>query len=152
MAPPNISFTVSLATTDIAAAERFGTALGFEVNACYDAKTTLHLKHGDSFSIFYGTHSVFGKFLPSGREIACTKTSHETIVTLMVNSREEVDALIKKGLEAGGTPGPIMIPESCAGGLYTRSMEDPDGHLYEVAYYDEETTAEAAARGGKKDE
>ncbi|PGH31433.1 hypothetical protein GX50_05787 [[Emmonsia] crescens] len=152
MAPPKMTFTISLPTTDVAAAKRFGTALGFEANACFDAERTLHLKYDESFSIFYGTHPVFSKFLPSGREIASTKTGHEAIVTLSVNSKEEVDELVKKGLEAGGKPGPNMIPEECAGGaLYSRSMEDPDGHLYEILYYNEEAAAGTAC-DGKKDE
>ncbi|OJD24675.1 hypothetical protein ACJ73_03963 [Blastomyces percursus] len=153
MAPPKMTFTISLATADIEAAKRFGAALGFTVQACYDADTTLHLKYDDSFGIFYGTHSVFGKFLPAGREVASTKAAHEVIVTLSVNSREEVDTLIQKGLEAGGKPGPNMIPEECAGpALYSRSMEDPDGHLYEIVFYDEKAAADGAPCGFKKEE
>ncbi|OAX79649.1 hypothetical protein ACJ72_06026 [Emergomyces africanus] len=153
MAPQKRTFTICFPTADINAARRFGLALGFEAGACFDLETTLHLKYDDSLAIFYGTHSVFSKFLPSGREISSTKTGHEVIVTLTANSREEVDDLIKKGLEAGGKPGPNMVPEEYADTVYSRSMEDPDGHLYEVVYSDEAAAAAAESVGaGKKDE
>ncbi|EEQ87905.2 uncharacterized protein BDCG_03025 [Blastomyces dermatitidis ER-3] len=153
MAPPKMSFAISLATTDIEATKRFGTALGFTVQACYDADTTLRLKYDDSFGIFYATHSVISKFLPAGREIASTKVAHEVIVTLSVNSKEQVDTMIQNGLAAGGKEGPNMVPEECAGAaLYSRSIEDPDGHLYEILFYDSQAAALEGPCSFKKEE
>ncbi|OJD14990.1 hypothetical protein AJ78_04712 [Emergomyces pasteurianus Ep9510] len=151
MAPPKKTFTISLPTSDLAAAKRFGVALGFEASACFDVETTLILKCSETFSIFYGAHSVFGKFLPSGRQIASSKDGHEVIVTLTATSKEGVDDLIRKGIEAGGKPGPNMIPEEYAESVYSRSMEDPDGHLYEVVYFDEEAAAGSACAGKKEE-
>ncbi|PGH14020.1 hypothetical protein AJ79_03289 [Helicocarpus griseus UAMH5409] len=136
MASQKRSFMISLPTTDITAAIRFGTALGFKPNQAPE-DTTVHFECNESFGIFYSTHPVFGKWLPSGREVVSAKTANEVVLTVSVSSKEEVDALVERGIEAGGKRGPNMVPEggSGCGYIYSRSVEDPDGHLFEIIHH-----------------
>ena len=50
-------------------------------------------------------------------------------MALSAESREEVDRMIKKALDAGGGEG--REPQD-HGWMYGRSFEDIDGHLWEV--------------------
>ncbi|KAK2770955.1 hypothetical protein FQN53_005272 [Emmonsiellopsis sp. PD_33] len=137
MAPPTKRFTITFASADLAASTRFATAIGLKDNgSCGDAGTYANFEYTESASIIYTTHEEFGKWLPPGRQVTSTATSNEMIVTFSVDSKEEVDALVEKGIEAGGKRGPLMVPDENAWGLYSRSVEDPDGHLFEIIYHD----------------
>ncbi|EEH37456.1 hypothetical protein PAAG_07875 [Paracoccidioides lutzii Pb01] len=159
MATQQKSIILTLPAADIAASTRFGTALGFKLGPYSDSKWNVHLEHDQSFSIFYTTHAMFSKWLPKEREIASTKAVHEMIVTISVGSNEEVDALVEKGIAAGGTRGPDMLADGGnACGVeegvkaadhpmpHSKSVLDPDGHLFEVVFFNMETPE------GKKDE
>ena len=131
---PQKVFFINFPSADIEATTRFATALGLTRSKidCSEGKSAM-FGYGDNLQLGYHTHSMFSTWLPSGRTISSTSTV-ETIVTLSVGSRDEVDALIQKGIEAGGKRGPDMVPDGDKWGLYSRSVEDPDGHLFEIIY------------------
>lgn len=129
---------INLPTADIAAATRFGAALGLvkKTEWCNDDKSAF-FEFGDSVYISYHTRPTFSAWLPSGRTISSSSSTTEVIVTLSAESREEVDALIEKGIQAGGKRGPDMVPDMDKYGMYSRSVEDPDGHVFEIIYCEE---------------
>ena len=62
-------------------------------------------------------------------------TSHtEVIIALSADSREGVDGLADKALEVGGSP--ANDPLEMGDFMYSRSFQDPDGHLWEVVWMD----------------
>lgn len=65
------------------------------------------------------------------KEIADTTQSREAILALAVDSRERVDELVDRALEAGGRP---MNDPDDKGNMCVRSFGDPDGHHWEAFY------------------
>jgi predicted lactoylglutathione lyase len=57
----------------------------------------------------------------------------EVLNSLSCDSREEVDQLVTKALEAGGRP---WKPTNDLGHKYGGSFQDPDGHVSEVVWMD----------------
>jgi predicted lactoylglutathione lyase len=141
---PQKTFFINFHSADIDASTRFATALGLtkSKHGCSEGKSAM-FGYGDNLQLGYHGHSMFSSWLPSGKTISSAGTA-ETIVTLSVGSREDVDALIEKGIVAGGKRGPNMVPDGEKWGLYSRSVEDPDGHLFEIIYCEED-----AQEGGK---
>lgn len=68
-----------------------------------------------------------------GTHVNDAHTSAEKLLSVSLASREDVDAWLAKAVEAGGQAGPYVMDEFGATcGLYSRSFEDLDGHLWEV--------------------
>ncbi|HEX7142974.1 MAG TPA: VOC family protein [Nitrososphaeraceae archaeon] len=72
----------------------------------------------------------------TSKEICYTTKDTEVIVALSIESREKVDDMINKVIEAGGKED--REPQD-QGWMYSRSFEDIDGHLWEIIYMDEST-------------
>ncbi len=70
----------------------------------------------------------------TNKEIADTSNNTEAILAISAESREQVDELVNKALEAGGKPANDPIDH---GFMYGWSFQDIDGHLWEVMYMDE---------------
>jgi uncharacterized protein len=68
------------------------------------------------------------------KEICDTSKNTEVIVTLSVESREKVDQMINKAIEAGGRES--REPQD-HGWMYGLSFEDIDAHIWEIIYMDE---------------
>lgn len=68
------------------------------------------------------------------KEIADASKSTEVLISMRVNSREEVDAYVKKAIEAGGK---IYEEPRDDGWMYGWSFADLDGHQWELFYMDE---------------
>ncbi|KAF2181348.1 hypothetical protein K469DRAFT_713776 [Zopfia rhizophila CBS 207.26] len=150
MAPQKRVF-ISLPTADLTAAARFATALGLnkKTDWCSEEKSVF-FEYGESLYLCYHDHTTFSNWLPSGRKISSSSTTTEVIVTLSAGSPEEVDGLIAKGIEAGGKRGPNMVPEMEKYGMHSRSVEDPDGHVFEIIYCEEKPKDEKKGENGEK--
>lgn len=70
----------------------------------------------------------------TSKEIWDPTKDTEVIVALSTESREKVDDMINKVIEAGGKE--AREPQD-QGWIYSRSFEDIDGHLWEIIYMDE---------------
>ena len=81
------------------------------------------------------------------KELVDPTTHTEAILAVSAESREGVDKLADKALQAGGFPANEPLD---MGFMYGRSFHDPDGHLWEVIWMDpsalEQQEAEAARR------
>jgi predicted lactoylglutathione lyase len=67
------------------------------------------------------------------KEISDATKNTEVIVALSADSREKVDEMINKVIEAGGIE--PKEPQD-HGWMYGRSFQDIDGHLWEIFYMD----------------
>ncbi|KAH8127695.1 hypothetical protein LI328DRAFT_130140 [Trichoderma asperelloides] len=77
--------------------------------------------------------SRFGEFIRHGSEIIHAKKVTGAIYTLGVAGRDVVDGLLEKAEKAGGKKDPFKMEEyGKSVGIYTRSFEDLDGHIWEA--------------------
>ncbi|WP_224166054.1 VOC family protein [Arthrobacter sp. StoSoilA2] len=84
------------------------------------------------------THDKFSQF--TDQPIADTRNSVGAIVAISADSREDVDALAARAVEAGGSE---MYDPKDLGFMYSRAFRDLDGHHWEVVWMDQ-----AAAQSG----
>ncbi|MEI4790417.1 VOC family protein [Bacillus sp. FJAT-53060] len=71
----------------------------------------------------------------SEKQLVDARQASEMIISLQVNSREEVDELVEQAIAAGGSP---FKEKHDLDLMYGWSFQDLDGHLWEVFYMDEE--------------
>jgi predicted lactoylglutathione lyase len=69
------------------------------------------------------------------KEAICDATkSTEAIIALSADSREKVDEMMNKVIEAGGIESRDFEDN---GWMYGRSFQDIDGHLWEIGFMEE---------------
>ena len=133
--PP--TFYLNLYTDDPKAALEFFEALDFAHMAAWgDDKTAVLTFPAPNATMALMLHrpSRMKEFIRPGTEVGDARKTTSSIYTIAAQSREEVDAALEKAVGAGGKADPYVIPEHGAQfGLYVRSFEDLDGHLWEVA-------------------
>jgi predicted lactoylglutathione lyase len=66
------------------------------------------------------------------------------LICISADSREDVDGMVTKAIDAGGTADPT--PTQDYGFMYGRSFEDPDGHIWEIMWMDMEAAKVAMAK------
>ncbi|MGX9292199.1 VOC family protein [Bacillus sp. A015] len=71
----------------------------------------------------------------SEKQLVDAKQASEVIISMRVDSREEVDELVEQAIAAGGSP---FKEKQDHDFMYGWSFQDLDGHLWEVFYMDEE--------------
>ncbi|MDR0127061.1 VOC family protein [Bacillus zhangzhouensis] len=71
----------------------------------------------------------------SEKQMVDAKQASEVIISMRVDSREEVDELVEQAIAAGGSP---FKEKQDHDFMYGWSFQDLDGHLWEVFYMDEE--------------
>lgn len=132
------SIFVNLPVSNLEASKNFYTALGYSINPNFTDETAACVVISDTIYAMLLTHAKFSEFTKN--PIADTKSSTAAIVALSAESREAVDAVASKALEAGGTE---TYDAQDHGFMYSRAFKDLDGHHWEVLWMDE-----AAAQSG----
>ena len=122
---------VNLPVKDLQKSIAFFTKLGYTFNQQFtDENATCMIIAEDIYAMLL-VHPFFKTF--TKKEICDTTKNIEAIIALSADNREAVDELVDKALAAGAVePKPI----NDQGFMYTRSFEDPDGHLWEIFYMD----------------
>jgi predicted lactoylglutathione lyase len=154
MAPKKQVF-INLATTSIPASTAFANALGLTYKSdwsCDGSNRSAFFEYDSNFYLCYHDQPTFSTWLFPGRKISDSTSTTEALVTFSAGSREEVDSLIAKGVEAGGKQGPNMVPDAEKYGMYSRSVEDPDGHVFEIIYCEEKPKDGQEGKEGNEDE
>ena len=82
------------------------------------------------------THAKFKSFMPASKEIADSTKFTETLLCISADSKEEIDIMVEAAAKEGGKKDPTTFPEMP--GMYGRTFEDLDGHLWELMYMDVE--------------
>lgn len=122
---------VNLCVKDLKATMAFWTKLGFEFNPQFTDDNAACMVIGpDAFAMLLG-EPFFKTF--TKKEIANTATHTEGMFALAYGSREEVDAVMKIVLEAGGR---AVMPPTDHGFMYGASFYDLDGHHWEPFWMD----------------
>ncbi len=123
---------VNLPAKDLNKSIEFFTKLGFTFNPQFtDKKATCMIIGEDNF-VMLVTKAFFKTFIGS-KEISDASKTTESIIALSSESREKVDEMVNKAIEAGATT--YKDPDDY-GWMYSRAFQDLDGHLWEVLYMD----------------
>lgn len=122
---------INLAVNDIQKSMDFYTAIGFENNPQFSDDTGKCMVWSDSIFVMLLSHEKFSSF--TKKPLADTKTNIAGLFALSVESVEEMDKIMDSGLQAGGTE-----PEELRdyGFMQQRTLEDFDGHTWEVFFMD----------------
>lgn len=133
-----MSIFVNLPVSDLEASKAFYTALGYTINPNFTDDTAACVVFSDTIYAMLLTHAKFSEF--TKQPIADTHNTTAAIVAISADSREDVDALAAKALEAGGSE---TYDAQDLGFMYSRAFRDLDGHHWEVLWMDD-----AAAQSG----
>ncbi len=110
----------------------FFTKLGFTFNPQFTDENATCMIVGEDIFVMLLVEKFFKTF--TKKEICDTAKDTEVIIALSTESREKVDQIINKAIEAGGSES--RAPQDY-GWMYGRSFQDIDGHLWEIIYMDE---------------
>ncbi|MDQ3052470.1 MAG: VOC family protein [Actinomycetota bacterium] len=122
---------VNLPVKDLRKSIDFWTQLGFTFNAQFTDDRATCMIIGDDSAVMLLVEDRFQDF--TTKQLCDATKQTEAIIALSAESRDGVDTLADKALEAGGHPSNEPMDE---GLMYGRSFQDPDGHLWEVIYMD----------------
>jgi len=122
---------VNLPVKDLNKTKAFFTKLGFTYNQQFTDENAACLIIGENIYAMLLVEKFFKSF--TKKEICDSTKSTEAILAIMVESKEEVDTITTKALEAGGSE--PREPQD-HGWMYGRSFQDIDGHLWEVGFMD----------------
>ena len=122
---------INLAVKDVEKSMSFYTALGFTNNPQFSDATGKCMVWSDSIFVMILSHEKFASF--ATKPIADTKTSLAALYSLSLESIDEVNKLMTAGLDAGGTEPNEMRDY---GFMQQRTIEDFDGHTWEVFFMD----------------
>lgn len=126
----NKQIFVNLPVKDLDKSKAFFAALGYTFNPQFtDQNAACMIIAENSIYAMLLVEDFFRTF--TGKPIASAKEATEAIVCLSCDGREEVDALVRKAVAAGGT-----APRASKdyGFMYAHGFEDLDGHIWELAY------------------
>ena len=125
------SIFVNLPVKDLGKSMRFFESLGYSFNRQFTNENGACLVISDEIYAMLLVEPFFKSF--TKKDIADATKSTEAILALGVESKERVDELVDKALAAGGQPANETDDQ---GFMYSRSFQDPDGHMWEVVYMD----------------
>ena len=122
---------VNLPVKNLSKSIEFFTRLGYTFNPQFTDETATCMIVSEDIYIMLLTEEKFKIF--TKKEIADATRSTEAIICLSADSREKVDEMINKALEAGGT---TPNEKQDHGFMYGWGYQDLDGHLWEVMWMD----------------
>ena len=122
---------INLAVKDVEKSMQFYSALGFTNNPQFSDESGKCMVWSENIFLMILSHEKFAGF--ATKPIADTKSSLAALFSLSVDSVDEVNNMVNNGLKAGGTEPHEMRDY---GFMQQRSIEDFDGHTWEVFYMD----------------
>ena len=122
---------INLAVKDLQKSMDFYTALGFSNNPQFSDESGKCMVWSENIFVMIMTHEKFASF--ATKPIADTKSNLAGLFSLSVDSVDEVNRIVRKGLDAGGTE-PTEMKDY--GFMQQRTIEDFDGHTWEVFFMD----------------
>lgn len=124
---------VNLPVKDLSKTIEFFTKLGFKFNPEFTDENATCMIIGQNIFAMLLVEKFFKSFIIN-KEISDARKNTEVLLAASVESRVEVDEMIKKAVEAGGKEYRQLQDY---GWMYGRSFEDLDSHIWEIFYMDE---------------
>ncbi|HET6528504.1 MAG TPA: VOC family protein [Balneolaceae bacterium] len=122
---------VNLPVKDLKKSMEFFSQLGYEFNEQFTDETAACMVISDEIYAMLLTHAKFKEF--TSKEIADADKTTEVMIALSADSKDEVNELADKALQAGGSE--AYDPQDL-GFMFSRSFNDLDGHIWEVLWMD----------------
>ena len=132
---------VNLPVRDLAASTAFYLALGGTMNPQFSGESSSSIMFSDAIGVMLLTHDHYRQF--TQRPIGDARRDSQALIALSVDSRDAVDATLARAAAAAGTADPNPVQDH--GFMYGRSVEDPDGYVWEIMWMD--ASAHAGAPG-----
>ncbi|MNE03534.1 Glyoxalase-like domain protein [compost metagenome] len=124
---------LNLPVKEIVQSKIFFTKIGFSFNEQHDTDHSAAMLVGEkNFVVMLFEESMFEGFVQN--KISDTNSSSEVLISIDAESREEVDELAQKVIEAGGTV--FAKPAESQGWMYGCGFTDLDGHRWNVLFMD----------------
>ncbi len=122
---------INLPVANLPKAMAFYTAIGFTNNPQFTDETAACMVLSEEIYVMLLTHLKFKQF--TNKEICDAHKTASVINSLSVDSVDEVNSFMENAKNAGGSE-----PDEAKdyGFMIQRSIEDLDGHLWEVFYMD----------------
>lgn len=122
---------INLAVKDLQKSMDFYAALGFTNYPQFSDDSAKCMVWSEHIFVMIMAHEKFAGF--TSKPIADTKTNIAGLFSLSLDSVDEVNTVMANGLKAGGTEPNEMRDY---GFMQQRTIEDFDGHTWEVFYMD----------------
>ena len=122
---------VNLPTADLERSKAFYTALGCEINPLFTDENAASVVWSEEIYFMMLTREFFATF--TDKPVVDPAAAAQVLVALTRDSRDDVDAVLEKGLAAGGSE--PREPQDL-GFMYSRDLQDPDGNVLEFVYMD----------------
>lgn len=122
---------INIAVKDLQKSMDFYTAIGFKNNPQFSDDTAKCMVWSETIFVMIMTHEKFMGF--ATKPIADTKNNLAGLFSLSFDSIEEVNTTMVHGLNAGGIEPTEMLDY---GFMQQRTIEDFDGHTWELFYMD----------------
>jgi uncharacterized protein len=123
---------VNLPVRDLKASTAFYIALGGALNPQFSGDKSSCLMFSDAISVMLLTHEHYRQF--TQRPIGDARRESQALLALSADSRDAVNATLGQATNAGGQPDPN--PPQDHGFMFGRSVEDPDGNVWEIMWMD----------------
>jgi uncharacterized protein len=122
---------INVVVKNIEQSMAFYTSLGFTNNPQFSDDTAKCMVWSENIFLMIMLEEKFKNF--ATKPIADTKAGLAALFSLSVDSTEEMNNIMEAGLKAGGIE-PNEIRDY--GFMQQRSIEDADGHTWEIFYMD----------------
>ncbi len=129
---------VNLPITQLARSTAFYATLGATKNPKFSDETSTCMVFSETIHAMLLTHEKYRHF--TSRPIADARATSSALIALTFDSRDEVNVTIDRAVAAGGQADPNPIQDH--GFMFGRSVQDPDGQVWEIFWMD------PAAAGG----
>ena len=121
---------VNLPVRDLAASTAYYVALGGAVNPQFSDEQATSLMLSEAIGVMLLTRDRYRQF--TARPIGDARRESQALLALTVDSRDAVDATLTRTIAAGGRADPN--PAQDHGFMFSRSIEDPDGNVWEIVW------------------
>ena len=128
---------VNLPVKDLNKSKEFFARLGFSFNEQFTDDKAACLVIGENIFAMLLREEFFKMF--TKKESAGAKKTKEALIAIDAESGQQVDDMVKKAAEAGGS---IYRDAEDHGWMYGHGFADLDGHQWEVLYMDEAALAQ----------
>lgn len=124
---------VNLPVRNLERSKRFFTNLGFGFEPKFTDENAACMIVSGNIYVMLLTEPFFKNF--TSKQLCDATRSTEVLVCLSCESRAEVNELVAKATAAGGK---VPREPQDHGFMYQHGFEDPDGHIWELAYMEPE--------------
>lgn len=133
---------VNLPVRNLKASTAFYVALGGTVNQQFTNEQAACVMFSDVIGVMLLTHDRYGQF--TKRPIGDARRESQAMIALSADSPDAVNATLTRAAAAGGRADPD--PAQDYGFMFSRSVEDPDGYVWEIMWMDMAALAQATGK------